>query len=1129
MPSPETASETLAITLFGPMQVRVQGLLLPPLRSRKALWVLALLTLRHDRPVQREWLAATLWPDLDQSQAFANLRPVLSELRRALGEQGARLHSPDRQTLLLELADAAVDVLRFDAAITSGSLADLERAVGLYGGSLLEGCNEEWVPQERAVREQNCLQALQKLGEAALIAGNYEAAVGYYQRAASLDPWLDSARRGWMEALVKSGDRNAAMQVYREFLNVLSSDPTAVPDEQTTAFYRRLRAEARQQVSAPVVVTAEVAAIPRVTGYLPHSLTDLVGREDERIEIAARLRQSRLVTLTGFGGIGKTRLAIAVASESVREYADGVWLVALEALSEGRLVAAQIASVLGLREEPGRTALQSVTEYLRTKRLLLVLDNCEHLLEASAHIIAHLLRECAGVRILATSREALGIPGERVWAVPSLAVPDPAHLPQGPTTLLRVLMGYESVQLFVERAQAVQKTFALTSGNAQAVAQVCSYLEGIPLAIELASARVKAMTVEQIAARLDNELGLLTGGSRTSMSRQQTLRATLDWSYALLREPERQLLRRLSVFVGGWRLEAAEAVCAGEGIASSRVLDLLLSLVDKSLVVFGAEQDGDGRYHLLEMVRQYATESLQASGEADQVKTRHQEWCLNFAELAEQSLKTGEQAVWLSRLESEHGNLRVALDRGRPAEQALEARLRLAGALRWFWNVRGFYSEGREYLNRVLQEEGAQSRTAARAKALFGAGILAYSQSDYVVARSLYQESLGICKELNDSLGTAEILSKLGQLVGEMGDYIAARPLYEESLSIHRALGNKRGIADLIDFLGSIAYIESDYNSARSLYEESLSIRREAGYKQGIADSLVNLGLVAANQSDYVLACSLHQESLSIRREEGYRQGITDSLNHLGNVAFMRGDDVLARSLYEESLSIRRELGDRRGTAESLMNLGNVAVRQGEYATSRVFFEESLSIQRELGHRRGVAFTLCNMGELAREQGDYASAWSLYEESLSLWREFGDQFGIAWALMGLGNLSCDRNDYSVAQTLLKESLQLFRDLSNLQGVAESLRVMATVMLAQSEPQLAVCLWGAAHMLRESIGVPLHSADQQKYDQQVAQARSALGQDAFAAAWEEGSALNWEQAVLFALAEEASQRFDENAE
>jgi predicted ATPase/DNA-binding SARP family transcriptional activator len=644
MSAPENPPVPFTLTLFGPMQVLVEGRSLPRMRSRKGLWLLALLTLRHDRPVEREWLTGTLWPDMDQSQAFANLRPILSELRNGMGSQKERLQSPDRHTLLLDLSGAQVDLLAFDAAITSKKSTALEQAAALYQGPLLEGCDEEWVFQERNAREQSCLQALQQLGDTALATGDHATAIDHFQRAVHLDPWWEAARRGEMEARARSGDTNAALRVYREFIEVLKGDPHAAPDEQTTALYRRLRAEARQRGGSHAEVGTEPVVVPKVTGYLPHALTDLVGRKDERLEVALRLRRSRLVTLTGMGGIGKTRLALEVAREVSAEYPDGVWLVALEALSEGKQVFPQIASVLGLKEERGCTLQDQVTQHLHTKRLLLVLDNCEHVREASAQAVGHLLRECRQIRILATSREALDITGEMVWGVPSLATPDPAHLPNGQATLLRVLMGYESVQLFVERAQAVQKTFLLNRNNARAVAEACFRLEGIPLAIELAAARVNVLAVEQIAARLDNYLIVLTGRSRTVQAHQQTLRATLDWSYALLSDPERALLCRLSVFVGGWTLDAAEQVCVGHGIEAGQVLDLLTALAEKSLIV-SEEREGevDRRYHLLEMVRQYAEEALKATGMSEPFRINHRRWLVALAEEADPQLNSAEQ------------------------------------------------------------------------------------------------------------------------------------------------------------------------------------------------------------------------------------------------------------------------------------------------------------------------------------------------------------------------------------------------------------------------------------------------------------------------------------------------------
>jgi predicted ATPase/Tfp pilus assembly protein PilF len=831
------------------------------------------------------------------------------------------------------------------------------------------------------------------------------------------------------------------------------------------------------------------------------------------LEVATRLRKSRLVTLTGMGGIGKTRLAIEVAAEVVQDhatYADGVWLIALESLSDGKLVVQQIASVLGLKEASGQTLLQSVIEHLRAKRLLLVLDNCEHLLESSAEVADHLLRECVGVRILTTSREALGITGEAVWSVPSLTVPSPEHLPQGRATLLRVLMGFESVQLFVERAQAVQKTFALTNTNALAVAQVCARLEGIPLALELASARIKALSVEQIAARLDNELGLLTGGSRTAQSRQQTLRATLDWSYALLQEPERRLLRRLSVFVGGWRLEAAEAVCAGESIPSSQVLDLLMSLIDKSLVVVGVQQpEGDGRYHLLEMVRQYAEESLQASGEAEQVKLRHQEWCLVFAEQGEAALKTDEQEVWLTRLESEHENLRAGLtwsletgvaggEKAEEGQPSFRVPLRFCSALQRFWFTRGHVAEGRAWCERALQAAGAQERTAARAKMLNGTGMLVCMQSDYASSQAYFEESLAIFREIGYPLGIAASLTSLGNVARFQGDNVAARNYHEQSLAINQEIGDSGGIASSFNNLGSVAYDQGQFATAQAYYEKSQTVQQKLDDPDGIATKRMGLGLVAYTRGDYPSARAYLEASLVINQEIGNLRKIADSLLNLGLVVYAQGDYALAQEYQEESLAIFREIGDRSGIAFSFNTMGNVAYVHGDYALAQEYHEKSLAIYREVGDRQGISGTLNSLGKVRRNQGDYVAAWGHYKESIAISQENGNLHGILTSLEGFAAL--------VAAGALVPSTPV--------GTASVCSKSGVSMWR------AAHIGGAAQLLREQTGALLPPFERDEYNRQMAQVRAALGDDTFTAAWAEGGARTWEQAVEFALGDEA---------
>ena len=422
---------------------------------------------------------------------------------------------------------------------------------------------------------------------------------------------------------------------------------------------------------------------------LPRQLTSFIGREREMAEVRRLLSTTRLLTLTGSGGCGKTRLALQVAADLVEAFAEGVWFVDLAPLSDPALVPQTVAATLRVREEPGRPILITLSEYLQPRHLLLVLDNCEHLVGACAELAQALLRACPHLQILATSREPLRIGGETTWRVPSLSLPDLLRLP-----LVESLAEYEAVRLFTDRAEVVLPGFLVTDQNALAVAQVCHRLDGIPLAIELAATRVKVLPVHQIAARLDDRFRLLTGGSRTALPRQQTLRAVMDWSYILLSEKERTLLRRLSVFAGGWTLDAAEAVCSGNRIETVEVLDLLAQLVDRSLVAVDRE-DAEARYRLLDTVRQYAREKLQDSGEETEVHGRHREWFLDLAERTEPELLGPEQGVWLARLEAEHDNLRAALTWSQQEEEGGEAGLRLAGALGRFWWMRGHLTEGR--------------------------------------------------------------------------------------------------------------------------------------------------------------------------------------------------------------------------------------------------------------------------------------------------------------------------------------------------------------------------------------------------------------------------------------------------
>jgi predicted ATPase/transcriptional regulator with XRE-family HTH domain len=503
--------------------------------------------------------------------------------------------------------------------------------------------------------------------------------------------------------------------------------------------------------ASPVLDSAGARAVGAASNLtdLPVPMTSFIGRARELAAVKQRFSSARLLTLTGPGGCGKTRLALQAAAELADKFADGVCFVELAPLGDPRLVPQSVASALGVREEPTRPLPVTLIDTLHRRQLLLVLDNCEHLIAACAELAHILLSACPQLHVLATSREVLGVAGEMAWRVPPLASPDP----QRPVPVEHLLQ-YEAVQLFVERARTVQPTFTVTERNAAAVAQVCHRLDGIPLAIELAAARVKVLTVEQIAARLDDRFRLLTGGSRIALPRQQTLQAAIDWSYDLLSEPERRLWRRLSVFAGGWTLEAAEAVCAGAGLDAAEVLDRLTSLVDKSLVTVDA-MAGEARYRLLETIRQYGREKLERSGEAAVIRRQHLEWHVGLAERAEPELTGPDQAVWLEKLEAEHDNLRAALEWSQVEAQGEQIGLRVAAALWRFWLVHGHLREGRRWLEGMLAGS-PEAWPAVRAKALYGAGALAEDQGDYAAARAFFAESLALRRELLDAGAFAE-------------------------------------------------------------------------------------------------------------------------------------------------------------------------------------------------------------------------------------------------------------------------------------------------------------------------------------------------------------------------------------
>ena len=910
---------------------------------------------------------------------------------------------------------------------------------------------------------------------------------------------------------------------------------------------------------------------------LPATLSTFIGRKKERDEVIKFLKNNRLVTLTGAGGIGKTRLSIQAASGLLNDYPNGAWLVDLAPLSDPALVPTTVLTTLGLIEQASRSPASVLIDFLRNKRVLLILDNCEHLIQACAQLAETSLHACPDLHILATSREALNIDGEKVYLVPSLTTPDSLQ------ATLETLPDYEAVQLFLERTKSALANFRLTRANAPAIAQICYHLDGIPLAIELAAARVKLLPVEEIAARLYDRFRLLTGGARTALPRHQTLRAMIDWSHDLLSEEERVLFRRLSVFAGGWTLEAAEQVASGKWHVKSdtspivrdlqpeTILDLLTSLFNKSLSIAERVQGKETRYRMLETIRQYANEKLWVAGEGEMIRQQHLMYFVDLSEKAEPHLRAFHMVMWLDRLEIELDNMRAALEWAQESDN--EAQLRLASALLQFWQIRGHKIEGVDWLERGLAieaiERGDQSLTPKRAmmrgKALNASGPLLHMTFGVEKAATRLKESLAVYEELGQAgkQGMAYALLRLGSIPGGSNQQVS---LLEQSLKLFREIGDKFGIAECLMQLVDQGN-KDDCKRAVMLTEEQLALRKQIGDQGGIASALINLGELAFLQGDYQQAIILFEEGVAGFRALRDKWAISFHLSAYGDMCLWQGDYERATTIYEEAIICAQNIGDRMLIALNVYSLGAIAWFRGNYARATQMITDSLAVFRDIGlpwltssslHALGdialaqgdkeraahwyeteqafgrevslkdvTIFALGGLGKVAWVQGNYKLAAKRFEEALRMSREADLKHSAFHACYGLGRVAQSQNDYAVARTYYQEMLGIERQRINYKWywlktyactVAYPLNAFAAVAAAQNQMERASKLFSAAEALYLPLRFEMSARERAEHDQAIASARAELGEAAFAKAWAEGQAMTLDEAVAYALRE-----------
>jgi predicted ATPase/DNA-binding SARP family transcriptional activator len=975
--------------------------------------LLARLLLAAGQVVSADRLAEDLWAGRPPPHYMATLRVYISRLRRALGDGSAAvITQPPGYRIML--GQSELDADRFARLVAAAqedlaagrpeaAAAGLREALGLWRGPALSDVADFAFAQADAARlEEARMAAIEDRAEADLACGRHASLVSELDGLVAGHPLRERLCGQRMLALYRCGRQADALQAYQDLRarldDELGIDPTPALQRLHQAILRQEPGLDRHAEAAGPAADAAAGAPPAAAerrgppaaagplpaagpppARLPAETTSFIGRESELATIYELLGLSRLLTLTGPGGSGKTRLALRAGAQQAGRYPDGVWLVELASVPGPDLVTAVVAAALGTREEPGRPLADTIAAHLRDSEALLIIDNCEHVLDAAAELVSGLLRRCPALRILATSQTRLNVAGEATWPVPPLTVPPPAE--EDPLAIAEA----ESVRLFCDRAALARPGFSLREGNAGAVREICRRLDGIPLALELAAARLNALTVRQLAARLDDRFRVLSGGTRTGLPRHRTLQAAIEWSHDLLSDAELIAFRRLAVFAGGATLEAAEAVLPDRDLPADTVFEVVSALVDRSLLTT-EERDGSMRYGMLESVHQFAREQLARAGEQEELSRRHLDWLVDYAGQAD--LDGPDQGAWLDLLETDMENIRAGLEWG-VAQPRPEPALALAGSLAPFWMVRGHAGLGRRWLSSALAAAGPKASPRLRAIALDGAGQLAYVQSDHHAQLGYQQESLAIWRELGDDACTASCLGDLGAAAHILGDYPAAQAMYGEALELARRAGTPNVMARCLSGLGRLALHTDDQERATAYYTESMARFREAGDLRRATLILGNLGVVAFNEGDFELAASRLTEHLANARKIGDRKLIGGALTNLGTVWQNTGDNDRAEQVHAEALALAEQVGDRRLACVALTNLGLVALARKDYPAARACQARGLELAEAVGERRSIAESLEELAGVDAATGLMERAAALFGAAQALREAIG--------------------------------------------------------------------------------------------------------------------------------------------